>query len=1423
MSSIKEKRDSLERFIREQTIGPGACGYRYVDLHDQSIIDKDLKNENPIDYESEVIDSVPSIYYSTAMLFPLDKSKENRYGENSQSQGETKSNRQDDIDEENDSSNNDKLTDEDDIIDISQKFPHSMGITICLENEAFEDKYFEFEIYCRYYNKISIKENRLNNRFGLLCEVNDPSDFLDFIEKYRFNISKDLDSSDNIDTESSQKSKGFRIIPKGENHFLLSPLITDKKFWEYIKEVREEITKEILTKIKRTTEYESVKFNEKTGLTGLRKRIYRDLKYKIEGKNRQRELYDITQEIERVESYLDHLRDAWDILEKSGYGLWKSSIVIRKVKISDLKLPIKHRVKLMYNKPFDNEIIVHDNYNQLITSNNGLRDLFRFNLDESKENFASLSGNIQLTRDSRRDEGKTFLKVQLVNTSTPFNNDGGNKSYYSTANERVNQKMFFGVKVKINNEYISSHDNEIFSPSDAHDDSEESVNQLLYREYKTFGVGHGCSVKWNEQSNSVETEYLPSFDVPDIDPIPRKKNQNGGLRQDPFFFDQATFLQFKWLSLFSRTSDEEILEGLFKFIEGYRSWIYSKERAIEKENSFAKVASQELQKCKEDYYRIRKNIEIFLPGRENAKKMHSFRLMNSVMFMQLWHSKESIDAISILKDSSSQTFDRNFYQERNDELFEKGEPASWRPFQLAFILLNLDGIFKAEDDPKWKKRNELVDLVWFPTGGGKTEAYLGIIALTIISRRIFEPLNGGGTAVIMRYTLRLLTLQQFQRATLLIMALELCRRWGYYDLGEEPICIGFWVGDGSIPNKTSDLKEEFDKLNNKRSDHRIPFSKCPWCNSNLEGKQDQLEPSVYYNKKIHLKCTNSNCVFFYPTRKSSRRQNHGPIPLCLSDEIIYQHPPALLFGTVDKFAQLAHKVTDDKKSIEKDSRRLFGVGCWEPGKPKNGYLTPDLIIQDELHLLNGPLGSAVAQFEAAIDQLCRRQNGTRAKVISSTATTKNTDFQIDALFDRKVNVFPKRGIDCDDSFYSYYRREYNKDGIPSFKSNRRYLGVMATGQGSTWMQIHLAAIILTHRALFELKQMKNSSPIEPQSYLENNVEKIMDYYHTIVSYFNSTKEVAKTHAQLGSFLIRVIRRVFNRVIRPQKLMQFLYAYDSPISGELTGRLSGTEVKNTLQKVGSNWKFSNRFKALREEKFIDVPEFVVATNMISVGVDIKRFNTMIVNSMPRNVAEYIQATSRVARDQLGLVVTIHNPYRSRDISHYERFVQFHQKMYKHVEPISITPFTKKAVDKYMGLYLSTMIRHGKLNIHEFIDRKDAVKFKQEHIDRITEDAVKYFDNRMAKANDSYLAKRILNEMIVKYIRNWIKEALEDWNSECERSNKDSETIVFTGAQKKHKQTQLYVKLHDQNAHSKKWIIPQSMRVIEPDAAIKVEKF
>jgi hypothetical protein len=378
------------------------------------------------------------------------------------------------------------------------------------------------------------------------------------------------------------------------------------------------------------------------------------------------------------------------------------------------------------------------------------------------------------------------------------------------------------------------------------------------------------------------------------------------------------------------------------------------------------------------------------------------------------------------------------------------------------------------------------------------------------------------------------------------------------------------------------------------------------------------------------------------------------------------------------------------------------------------------------------------------------------------------------------------------------------------------------------MQMRLAAILMTHRVIFELQELGVNQPIEFEKY-DKELLKAMDYYHTVISYFNSLKEVGKTQSQVQTYILKEFRRVFNRVLRPQKLMHALYTYGPIQEAELTGRLSGEEVKTELKNVESKWESHNRFARTENNEIVRgkiPPEFVVATNMISVGIDVSRFNTIIMNSMPRNTAEYIQASSRVARDKEGLVITVHHPFRARDISHYEKFIEFHEKMYSYVEPISITPFTKKAIERYLGLYLATMVRHTR---NDFVDRKSASHISElsdEQVTILINNLVQEFEFKKSGLNEfDSLVQNLLKDENISQIKVWIKEAIEEWKNLDD--GLDSQTdLVFTRAtnraNQQRRQEQLYVDIeaYEGTIHSKKWQVPMSLRVIEPEAAIKI---
>ena len=1368
MNMIKTKRDSLEQFIRTQMEGPGACNNRF-----------DFTGEKALDIV-DIINTTPGSLYSTAVLFPKRSAAKNSTtlnyddvkNDDDQSFEDTdvsETSNESDTDSDPDEKNNIlSQSEEDDLYSLSQRFPSTIGISCCLDPEGIGigNRDVRITISGRYYTKVT--KGNFSHIIVLIAE--EYNQFELFFNKYKTDLSP---------------------------YFILKQtgVASTEDFSEKFHEVRQvlldinlKISEEIAQESNQELDYSFASIGGKYRyLKSYKERLWSKLKQiKDEGQiylsdQEKGIIIDRIRKIELYETFLSYLEDVANINNSKSFGFWTAQKFSQEIDLSNIDLNIRS------NK----EIFSPKNYEQL-------RNVVSFNIGRAER--ASLSVWLQVTRNSRyNDSSKRYLKVQLENTSTAFEEDG--KHYFSIVTEKVNQRCFFGVEIKIESNLLCP-----YRQSSKNIDLDNDIDQLdfLYRSIKDYGMGHLCSVDWDisDGHKFVKSEFIPSFETPDVEPIPRDKydpvfvEEKGSLVPKPYLKDTKA-LEFKWLSIFSDASDGEIVEKLFVFVEAYGSWISK----LKQEAGDSRFAQQNITLCEKDYQRIKSNIQLLLE--DNLANIESFRLMNAAMFIQLWHSKNSTE----------KKITKEFYNEANDHIF--GEfPATWRPFQIAFILLNLDGIFQRPDDPQWERRNELVDLVWFPTGGGKTEAYLGIIALTIINRRRTESADkNGGTTAIMRYTLRLLATQQFQRAMRVILALEQLRRWEGTKLGEAPISIGLYVGNDSLPNKTKDLLTECEKWGNindgKRAESKIPLDKCPCCGDTLQyvNKKSAADPNIIF------RCTNIHCTF------------SDQLPVMLCDEDVYKTPSTLLFGTVDKFAAIGHKVSTDK--VNEDARRIFGKGSLD-------NLSPDLIIQDELHLLLGPLGSAVSLFECAIDQLCsykKQLNGVeitvRPKVISSTATTRNTELQIRALYDRNVNIFPKNGIDYDDSFFAFFKRE-KVDNQVKFVAKRKYIGILPTGRTQMTTQMRLIATMFVHRALFEKEYASQLS--------YDNIEKAMDFYHSVISYFNSLKEVGKTDAQFYTEFTKYTRRLFKRVLRNSNMLECYYGYDSSFKkSELTGRLSGSEVVNELATVERHWKANKRlpYKNSEEDstwqRGTTPPDLILATNMISVGLDVDRFNTIVMNSMPRNIAEYIQASSRVARNDLGLVVTLHNPFRSRDLSHFEKFREFHEKLYYYVEPISITPFSKKSVEKYLPLYLATMIRHSYENL---ANQSNASTFDDKTANILKTELIRYFDERLARTQELDESQQ---DLLTNELRNnidlFIGEALNQWLKLTMAQETEQYWLRYSGANylneksksaKKYKDLFLALDAYEDETFESRWAVPLSLRNVESEAVINVKE-
>ncbi|MDT0300715.1 helicase-related protein [Streptomonospora wellingtoniae] len=714
------------------------------------------------------------------------------------------------------------------------------------------------------------------------------------------------------------------------------------------------------------------------------------------------------------------------------------------------------------------------------------------------------------------------------------------------------------------------------SPNATGADEELESYRLLYRHAPTFAVGHGCAVEWEQHTfpindltgaagtSWIRTTFVPEYDLRLTDSNPAIDTRR--LRMD---------------YLANTASDAEIVSVLRDLTNGYRQWIRERRDQTSEpaEPSLRAVATEHLDKCTTACDRMDAGIDLLAePG--DRTTMEAFRLANRTMATQRartdWLRSE---------DRSSRTPDE--------------ESPSWRPFQIAFILLSLCGVADREHEDR-----DIADVLWFPTGGGKTEAYLGLIAFATFLRRLRDPAHGGGVTVLMRYTLRLLTVQQFERAALLMCCMERLRRNAPDRLGRTEISIGMWVGRGSTPNSLKEAKASLNKLRRGeqvQEENPVQLRSCSWCGNALDHGSYRVEED-----RLVISCGVPVCEFA------------DGLPVHVVDDTIYAARPTLIIATADKFAGLPWKPVIGS---------LFNYETSDP--------PPELIIQDELHLISGPLGTLAGLYETTVDVL-----GDRPKIVASTATIRRAVHQGRALFDRSVEQFPPPGLDARDSYFSV-------ETPPSDKGDRRYVGLMAPATSQTSLLVRAYAALLHHAQAID------------------GDNEVRDAYWTLLGYFNSLRLLAGARLQVQDDVNDRLDLLSRTLNQPRR--------EIGRDIELTSREPSSAIPGHLQDM--------------ETPYPDALGVILATNMISVGVDVNRLGLMVVMGQPQSTSEYIQATSRVGRKWPGLVVTLFNSGRSRDRSHYESFTSYHSALYRQVEATSVTPFSARARDR--GLHATVV--------------------------------------------------------------------------------------------------------------------------------------
>ena len=758
------------------------------------------------------------------------------------------------------------------------------------------------------------------------------------------------------------------------------------------------------------------------------------------------------------------------------------------------------------------------------------------------------------------------------------------------------------------------------------DDWDERVADLQYRDACEFAVGHNVSAaaeldKDGCTCRTVRTTWVPRAEVERVAPADLK-----GI---------TTSMD----ALSALTDGADAKAQLGELVTQYRAWLDTQASTVPAEPAKRRETANELlNRAKVAAGRIDAGIALLA----DPVCLTAFKIANGAMAIAARRR------LGVMAGKDPATV----------------KPA-WRPFQLAFLLMNLPGIAQPTSHDR-----EVVDLLFFPTGGGKTEAYLGLAAFTLVLRRLRDPsIGSAGLSVLMRYTLRLLTLDQLSRAATLVCALELERLEHVDQLGPWPFEIGLWVGKAATPNKMGAVGDgDAESARSRTIAHHtgkpapVPLEECPWCGWKFDKTSFQLIPNEKHPTDLRLGCKNRHCEF-------SRRM----LPLLTVDEPIYRRLPCFMIATVDKFAAMpwTGEVGGFFGRVQRHDKDGFYGPC-DLGRgrplPKDRLPPPDLVIQDELHLISGPLGTMVGLYESALDELCIVEvdgKQVRPKIVASTATVRRAETQIQALFNRPVvDIFPPPGPDRRNSFFA------ETDSNPDH--GRLYIGLAAQGRSPkvVMLRTYLALLAAAQKIYTRLKKAGDPTAA--------------DAYMTLLGYFNALRELGGARRviedEVGNRLAGYGRRARVGETDPSFENRKI-AYEVV---ELTSRVSTDKVAEAKRRL-----------AVPFTEAKDRVDVAIATNMISVGLDITRLGLMVVYGQPKSSAEYIQATSRVGRslDRPGLVVTILNVHKPRDRSHYERFTAFHESFYRGVEATSVTPFSPRALDRGLAGTLVAMARQG----------------------------------------------------------------------------------------------------------------------------------
>ncbi len=912
---------------------------------------------------------------------------------------------------------------------------------------------------------------------------------------------------------------------------------------------------------------------------------------------------------------------------------------------------------------------------------------------------------------------------------------------------RENEQFLFQVSLE-----VSCEEGLVARPNrrdERSGDWDDRVADLQFRDRFEYAVGHGVSVEAPPEEGPVRTVrtcWIPRAEVPRV--VTHR--------------DDAVTTAMEALA---ELADGEAAErALGPLVSAYGEWIEAQRRIDVGAGPRAEARDQLMDEAENAKRRIAEGIALLA---KDAEVLEAFRLANRAMAMSA--------------------------RQRSPGRYEAGARPEWRLFQLAFLLLNLASVADETHEDR-----ENVELIFFPTGGGKTEAYLGVIAFALVLRRLRGQARedrGLGVAVLLRYTLRLLTLDQLGRAATLVCALERIRQERPERLGDVRFSVGLWVGRSATANTMADARQrilDYKNAASRSAASPFPLTHCPWCGSELNSDSLTLEPSPAKPTEVMVGCSSFRCEF-------ARAKNREGLPVLFVDEQIYRELPCFVVATVDKFAMMPWRGETGMlfgRVTARQGRVFYGPMDRPPksiDRLVDGVRLPELIVQDELHLISGPLGTMVGLYETAIEALCSREvegRTVRPKILASTATVRRARHQIRALFGRDgTALFPPPGVDDNETYFATVDRE---------EPGRLYCGIAASGKAMKAILLRTYVSLLG--AAYRLYDEKGPP------------EQTADAYMTVAGYFNSLRELGGMRRLVEDEVRARCAQLENRRPLgdggPHPWFRNRDVQPEPV--ELTSRESTGKIAESKARLSRPWA---------EKDHVDV---LLASNMISVGVDIDRLGLMVIGGQPKTTSEYIQASSRVGRQAKwpGLVVTCFNLHKPRDRSHYEHFAYYHDSFYRAVEAQSLTPFSGPALSRGLA---GTLVAMARLLDPALTPPEGAMRLGEER--KWAEEAVRRIADRAARqpgvrgGEDAAKRDRLLALG---------KNLLDAWESLILDAKKGAASRSYSrfdrdkSAGKPILRTALDDERPDPGSDEEKFVAPTSMRDVEPTVHLWLER-